>query len=274
MTDPDHPRHIIQTLISFPAAYDRAAGNLAIDVLGNIAPADRERIHAFLLAYALQYRIVRLGEVARPGGREIIDALNIIAKAAGQIDRAMTVLRRARQTANEGCGDAEDCRWALFPFVVDAFQRAMRVQQTDWVGGYEDPLTGAFGSIADEITGLANRFDVADVRDATRTQHPGLTELIGLLAGLYSEWTGKAASAQQPGDRPDYRSPFVRFVHAFAPLAGIDPELSAKTIARALALYSRLPRNFEEIRRTDGDPIPCHSSSDSHEQTRNHDHEI
>jgi hypothetical protein len=273
MTQPDDPRRVFQKLMIATLAYDRKVGNRVIDMLGVTGVGDRESIHALLLAYALQYRFIRLGEVARPGGREIIDALNLLAHAAGQIDGALTVLRCARQTANQGCGDAEDIRWALFPLVTDAFQRAMRIEQSEWHGGLEDPLAGGFGDAAVEIRALTTRFEVADVREPTRSQHPAMTELIGSLGALYRDRTGRPASAQQPGDRPDYCSPFVRFVRTFAPLAGVESDLPTKTIARALSLYARLPRNSGVIRRTDDGRDPCHLSVDQHETARDDDHE-
>ncbi|BAI95827.1 hypothetical protein Sj15T_01660 [Sphingobium sp. TA15] len=253
MAAPDYPHNIAcfaLDAITGILPFSETECAPALDAIGVADPADRARLSAFLIGYALEYRFVSLGEVSRPRGREIIDALGNVAKAAQQIDDALLVLRRARQTAFEGGGAREDYRQALFPMMVESVQAAFRLPRTEWKGGFEDPLTGGFAQIADAAADLADRFTVEDVRAPTRQQHPGLTLLILRLAGMYEEWTGRRPTAAQNSEQPEYRTPFVRFVHAFAPLAGVASDLAPKSIRAALS--SRLPQKYAQSGRMTG----------------------
>lgn len=250
-----------------------AACETSLDMLGIASGEDRTTAAAYLVGFAIEYLCISIGHISRPRGRELRDALASIAKSARQIEADLIVLRYGRQTANEDGGGGEEQRRALFPLVVGIFQNAIGMQPHEWRGGFEDPLAGMFSRISSETGKIAAWYDEDRIADPTRIQHPGLTRLILRLANIYEDWTGRHPTAPHPGDRPDYQSPFVRFVHAFAPMAGIESGPPAKTIARALVVYSRLPQNLDTIRRTDPDPDPCHSSSDNLEQTGNHDHE-
>jgi hypothetical protein len=88
---------------------------------------------------------------------------------------------------------------------------------------------------------------------------------------MYEEWTGRRPTAAQNSEQPEYRTPFVRFVHAFAPLAGVASDLAPKSIRAALS--SRLPQKKCAIGPNDGASDPCHPSSDNVGQTGSHDHE-
>lgn len=273
MSDAIDPRCLLHAVMAMTTGYNRVAGDVALDLLGSTGAKHREELHSWLLALAIDFRLIQLGEIARPRGREIIDAVNTIVKGAEQIDVALTVLRRARQTARQGGGDADDYRLALFPLVTSAIQRGFRLHETEWLGGFEDPLTGAFGQIAEEIRGIANRFCVEDVSGPARVVHPALVQTIGRLGELYRRETGKRPSASRASGRPGYQAPFERFVQAAMSIIGIDPPPTATVIDRALKLYHVSSPNFVEKRGTDSRPEPCHPSSDSHEQAGNSDNE-
>ena len=240
---PDDPRRLSRLVfdaITGNLPLDQAACDAALDLLGVTDSDDRARVSTFLQACAVKYQFASLGDISRPRGSELKEALASIAKAAKQIDGSLIVLRRARQTAMPDGGLGEEHREALFPLVVDAIQRSMGLPRSHWRGGFEDPFFGAFGRIAEEVGRLSAWFDEDYVKEPTRSQHPGLTVLVLELAHVFEEWTGKRPTAAQPSGRKSYRAPFVRFVHAFGPMAGVAKQLPAKTIAKALRLYPRI----------------------------------
>jgi len=273
MTDTNDPRRLLQAVMAITAGYDRRAGDRALDLLGSAGAAHREELHSWLLAFAIEFRLINLGEIARPRGREIVDALSAIVKGAEQIDAGLTVLRRARQTAIQGRGDADDYRLALFPLTVSAIQRSFQLNEAEWLGGFEDPLTGAFGQMAGEVKEIASRFSVDDVAGPARVVHPALVQAVGQLGELYEQETGKKPSASRTGDRPDYQVPFERFVQAVTSILGIDPPPTAAVIGRALKLYHVSSSNLVEKRGTDRPADPCHLSVHQHETARDDDHE-
>lgn len=235
---------ILMNIIDGKELHDQALMNSAIDALGVDIPEKRHQVAAYIDMFIVEYRGITLGDMARPGGPEIVNALASIAKAARQIDDALAVLQVARQTSVPGGGQAEDLRYALFPLAVESVRHAMGLPAYEWRGGFEDPLAGAFGRVARDLEDLSARFTKSDVRAPTRGQHPAFVRLIVNLAKLYEGWHGKAASAPYSGDNgPNYVGPFVRFVHAVAPLAAIEPLPSARVIDRALRTATDYLRN-------------------------------
>lgn len=218
------------------APYDRATADEAVDHLGT-DPADRERLHAWLYGIAIDYRTLTLGDLDRPRSAEIFDALQTIADCSRQMHTAMATLAIARMTAPADFSANEDCRRAIYPLVADRVLRHTDQQACEWKdSGFEEPLFGLFGRLSREFSPLADKFAVDDFRESTRPDHPALVKVIGQLGNMWHQETGRPPSAQRAGGRPDYVPPFVRFVRAFAPVAGIDPKITVARIARLLSL--------------------------------------
>lgn len=249
----------IAALLGLPP-YNEAAGEKALDLLPGLCPSERPRLHAWFAAISWRFRAEQLGNAARPRAVEIVDAIRSAAAAARQMDAALSVLQRARLTAREGASASENCRRFALPSVVDAVQAGFRLERAEWHGGYEDPLSGAFDRIASAIEDLGSRFTREDFREPTRPDHPGLVDLIVGLAEIWREMTGKRASAHKASGTVEYVPPFVRFVRAYAPIADVPPDLSAKTVARILSHSPRLRKKFDAIRGNDIAPGSCQSS--------------
>lgn len=273
LNDRDRLTRLAFKLMSGSVPMDEAACDPALDLLGITNPAERRRAALFLSLYAIEYRHIDLIEVSRPTAREISAALKSIESGARQMDGALTLLRRAKQTARDGDAEGEEQRQALFPLVVSMIQEPLHLSQREWRGGYEDPLTGAFGKIANKVAKIGEWYDEDHIGDASRSQHPAVTKLIGRLASVYEEWTGKVPTAAQTGNDPGYRTPFVRFVQHVCHAAGIGDGFPSKTIGKALRSYARLHPKISAIGRKDGVHDPCHFSMHQPETARDDDHE-
>ena len=222
-------------------------GRPAADELGVTDPARRHVIIVRLAAIAANYRHVGMGNASRPRAAEVKVALDVAAAGARQLEGAMATLLRARLTAIDDISDEDNCRRVAFAAATEAIMMTMGLGRPEWLGGVENPLAGRMDSLATALEKLAGQFSSGDFRESTRPTHPAAATLIYHLAEIYSVETGKAASAHVSGNRPEYVPPFVRFVRAFAPVVGLDPEISAKSIARLLVVYPRLDENLDRI---------------------------
>ena len=231
----------LTSLLTGSLAYDREAGDEAINLLGVDDPAEREELHTQLYAFAVGFRNVAMGKIKRPRSGEIVDALRVIPEYCNKLHGAMATLLVARMTAPEGCGPNEQLRREIYPLVADTVLRFTDQQAFEWKGGFEDPLFGLFGRLARDFAPLSDLFTSDDFRETTRPDHPALVKLIGQLGDLWLRETGRVPRAHGAGGRPDYVPPFVRFVRTFAPVAGLSANMPTKKIGRLLSLSPARP---------------------------------
>jgi hypothetical protein len=216
-----------------------------LDILGVSDPDRRAHLRGYFEAFAQEYWGVNLAGVQRPQARQIVKAMAEMVKSARRMDGALNVLLAARQTAGSDCDDVENCRRVAFPLMAETVMAAVGRPVVDdegepivnWDGGYENPLAGVFSRMASQLETVAAKFVIADFDGADTRRHPALVKLICKLANIYEVETGRKPVAPRTGDRPEYHSPFERFVRAYAPIAGIERQLTAKLITGALQLY-------------------------------------